>query len=160
MISDDENPFFAASFDICDEVSTARVTCGRCTRPATACICAFLPAEPLTLQRSEVFLLQHPHEENRRMRTAAILEACISGDSLKILKGRRFSVQKNPDVYAGGLLLYPALDAVPLKEVGVVPDPPAKYKLIVIDGTWKQAAEMYAQNPPLHLLRKVSNRQV
>jgi DTW domain-containing protein YfiP len=56
-----------------------RDICNLCERPKPeTCICSALPDEPLTLSKSRVIVLQHPHEQRRKNRSLPIVELCFS----------------------------------------------------------------------------------
>lgn len=123
-----------------------------------ACWCTSLPETPLTL-KSTLYILQHPLEERRNLRTARILEiAC--GPKCRIVKGRKFTSNgKNPDLKKilteernRTFVLYPGEDATKLH---YLPHSDQGYNIIVIDGTWNQAKSMYANSPELQSLNKV-----
>lgn len=123
-----------------------------------ACWCSSLPEKPLDL-KSTVYILQHPLEERRNLRTGRILEiAC--GSKCRVVKGRKFSSNgRNPDLRKiltderdRSFVLYPGDDAVKLQDLPVTSE---GYNIIVIDGTWNQAKSMYANSPELQSLNKV-----
>jgi DTW domain-containing protein YfiP len=53
-----------------------RQVCGRCTRPTSVCYCQWLPARPLDTHGG-VLILQHPHEQSKKLRTVPILNQCL-----------------------------------------------------------------------------------
>lgn len=88
--------------------------------------------------------------------------------SLHLYRGKRFSGKTFPELHAickrkDTLCLYPSIDAVDISEFGVESgavesDSGAECRgrhLVVIDGTWKQARQMYFNNKFLHSLTKV-----
>uniref|UniRef100_A0A803YCW2 tRNA-uridine aminocarboxypropyltransferase n=1 Tax=Meleagris gallopavo TaxID=9103 RepID=A0A803YCW2_MELGA len=59
-------------------------------RPQKVCLCPFLPIHPLKISTC-LYIIQHPAEESRVLRTVPLLAACLPPDKCKILVGRRFS---------------------------------------------------------------------
>jgi len=91
------------------------------------------------------------------------LKAALTPQSCVVYRGRRFGQQACPEIHEvlqrkQTYLLYPRTDAKDLKEVISVDEGP--YDIIILDGTWKQAASLYTQNEFLHSLRKVNERNV
>ena len=122
-------------------------------------MCSYLPASPIYLRRSTLHILQHPNEEHRPLHTVAILRACLATKSCVIYRGRRFGKQVCPGIHEvlrkeNTFLLYPGDDAKNLEDV-VQLDENIHYNIILLDGTWKQAASLYSQNEFLHTLCKV-----
>jgi len=122
----------------------------------SVCWCAALPDNALSL-KSKVFILQHPLEEKRNLRTARIIEVGC-GDKCTVIKGRKFNSTRHPELAPWitderdkTIVLYPGPNATPLESV-----PHGEgFNIVVIDGTWKQAKSMYSNSPELHSLRKV-----
>ncbi|NWR23511.1 DTWD2 protein, partial [Emberiza fucata] len=71
-----------------------------CSRPQKVCLCPFLPVHPLKVSTC-LYIIQHPAEESRVLRTVPLLAACLPPDKCKILVGRRF----NEDRERGCVLL-------------------------------------------------------
>ncbi|CAH2296158.1 DTW domain-containing 2, partial [Pelobates cultripes] len=91
--------------------SAAHGTCNRCSwevghhgRPQKVCLCPFLPAHPLTVSTS-LYIVQHPAEESRVLRTVPLLAACLPEDKCKVLIGRRFG-EESCVTYIAFLFLY------------------------------------------------------
>ncbi|XP_052282558.1 tRNA-uridine aminocarboxypropyltransferase 2-like isoform X2 [Dreissena polymorpha] len=128
-------------------------------RPATVCWCPFLPEEKISTLTT-VYILQHPQEELRKLKTAPMLKQSLVEGKCHIIRGKKFGpkrryeeclnlaeVLRSPNT----LLLFPGDDAV---DVQVLPSNQS-YNLVVIDGTWSQARGMYANNELLKLPKKV-----
>ncbi|XP_068026175.1 tRNA-uridine aminocarboxypropyltransferase 2-like [Melanerpes formicivorus] len=77
-------------WDLPVERSERRPECARCSRPQKVCLCPFLPIHPLKVSTC-LYIIQHPAEESRVLRTVPLLAACLPPDKCKILVGRRFS---------------------------------------------------------------------
>ena len=131
-----------------------------CSRPSKVCICSCLPQSPVSLHRTTLHILQHPNETRRPLHTVSILKAALTPESCVIYRGRRFGKQACPEIHQvlskkRSFLLYPRSDAENLEDV-VLEDEDKHYDIIILDGTWKQAASLYTQNGFLHSLRKVN----
>ena len=128
-----------------------RALCTRCARPQRVCICDALPAHPLPVS-TPIVLWQHPLEAKRPLQTGSILRLSLAADSFDIVCGRSFGcLSRSPlweRIQAEGrvpLLLYPAPGAASLREVLAAAEPGARFALVAVDGTWKEAKEMMAQ---------------
>ncbi|GMH35782.1 hypothetical protein BSKO_03650 [Bryopsis sp. KO-2023] len=145
----------------CDFAPPETRDCSRCNRPKRVCLCSCLPAERLRLE-GRFILLQHPFEERRRLATVPIASAAL--ENFEIIKGRSFGPQKSEalrqlveDAQKGLCVLYvlfPGPGAVPLAQAieeqkrkldpgNESSDQMKDYGLIVIDGTWKEAKEIF-----------------
>ncbi|XP_061913392.1 tRNA-uridine aminocarboxypropyltransferase 2 [Entelurus aequoreus] len=143
------------------EVSERRPTCLRCRRPQKVCLCPFLPTQPLDVSTC-FYIVQHPAEESRVLRTVPLLAACLPPGKCNVIVGRRFNDVKNPelaDVCRDGrtLILYPGPQSQNLEELmqrgeeeGAAP-----HNVIIIDGTWSQAKNIFLKNSMLHLPKQV-----
>ncbi|KAF7648120.1 hypothetical protein LDENG_00161900 [Lucifuga dentata] len=142
------------------EVGERRPTCLRCRRPQKVCLCPFLPPQPLEVSTC-LYVVQHPAEESRVLRTVPLLAACLPPGKCNVIVGRKFNEEKHPDLAAvcqdsRTLILYPGPKAQNLEElvqhqeVGSV-----KHNVIIIDGTWSQAKNMFLKNSLLHLPKQV-----
>ena len=59
-----------------------REICQHCQRPKLhTCICSALPDEPLSLSKSRLIVLQHPHERRRKNRSLPLVELCFRNRS-------------------------------------------------------------------------------
>ena len=146
-----------------------RPLCLRCSRPTpAACLCDSLPDTPLQLQRCNVFVLQHPHEQRRQNRSLPFVEFCLDSRALHVLVTRRlkesdelYRLLNESDHHQPLWLVYPEPDAVSLTQamadvLGVVGTsleaaaaPTIRHtmqqpriSLLFIDATWKFAREM------------------
>ncbi|KAK7116439.1 hypothetical protein V1264_002119 [Littorina saxatilis] len=171
--NDSEDDFLSSFCRYADEIDMSelregrRSVCDSCRRPCTVCWCPFLPRQPLQIT-TNIYILQHPFEESRRLRTVPILCRSVVADRVTVLRGKRFSLKKYPwlaDVFQNPntLLLYPGPGAVDLCQLpGVdksqkseVLHRPQGYNLVILDGTWAQAKGLYCQNDALKRLQKV-----
>ncbi|XP_020635716.3 tRNA-uridine aminocarboxypropyltransferase 2 [Pogona vitticeps] len=139
------------------EVSARRPECGRCGRPQKVCLCPFLPVHPLNVSTC-LYIIQHPAEENRVLRTVPLLAACLPEDKCKVLIGRRFSEEGYPELASvcrnsNTLILYPGAGATNLEDVDLSTIEP--YVIIIIDGTWSQAKDIFSRNSLFRMPKQV-----
>ncbi|CAN7940417.1 unnamed protein product [Ixodes hexagonus] len=165
MTSEDESEVFSDLSNISADPPVKRALCNKCRRPPVVCWCSSLPETPVAVS-SKVFILQHPGEVKRNLRTAPMLEAALGGERCVVLRGRRFSRERQGPLSAvldeaGGspcedtLVLYPGPNAEPLEELPTVGERGRGYNLILLDGTWSQARSLFHNSPQLHRLRQV-----
>ncbi|XP_076465950.1 tRNA-uridine aminocarboxypropyltransferase 2-like [Babylonia areolata] len=171
---EDEGDFLSSFCRYADEIDVTelkegkRNVCDSCRRPSTVCWCPFLPREPLQIT-TNIYILQHPFEESRRLRTVPMLCRSVVHDRVTVLRGKRFSPKKYPALAEvlrspNTLLLYPGPGAVDLAELPVRQTSPMRdssgapalgYNLVILDGTWAQAKGLYCQNEMMQWPRKV-----
>ncbi|KAL8625464.1 hypothetical protein ACOMHN_018609 [Nucella lapillus] len=170
---DDENNFLSSFCPYVDEIDATelkegrRNVCDSCRRPSTVCWCPFLPREPLQVT-TNIYILQHPFEESRRLRTVPMLVRGVVKDRVTVLRGKRFSPKKYPALAEvlrcpNTLLLYPGPGAVDMATLSVKGDscrencegPLQGYNLVILDGTWAQAKGLYCQNEMMRWPQKV-----
>jgi DTW domain-containing protein YfiP len=143
--------------------------CNGCYRPLPQCLCEHLPKEKIELD-TKVLVLQHPVEFRRKtISTVPLLKLVL--DQCHVLVGRSFDVELETIIqgaYNEGripLLLFPGPNATVLEDSNAMEqlqcahygssgalaehDGPAKYLLIVVDGTWTQAKRMVRNSPVL-----------
>ncbi|XP_021795303.1 DTW domain-containing protein 2 isoform X2 [Papio anubis] len=118
-------------------------------RPQKVCLCPFLPAHPLHIS-THLYIIQHPAEENKVLRTVPLLAACLPQDKCKVKIGRRFSEERDPELStvcrkSGTLILYPGAEAANLEEF-ILDSPVYPSTIIIIDGTWSQAKDIFYKN--------------
>ncbi|XP_072051493.1 tRNA-uridine aminocarboxypropyltransferase 2-like [Amphiura filiformis] len=126
--------------------------------PTPVCLCPYFPKKCLDLSTS-VYIVQHPHEESRVLRTAPLLTASLSPDKCHIIKGKRLSSVKHAELEAicsnpNALLLYPGPEAIDITKVPRLPCDQF-YSLIIIDGTWPQAKYIFNNNKMLKIPKQV-----
>ena len=124
-------------------VQESREMCWRCRRPARVCYCAAV--RPVAT-RTRVVILQHPRESDVPINTARIAELSLSNSSLHV--GLDFASDRAlraalSNAAAPPILLYPSEGAMDLR----TEPPPGPVTLLVIDGTWWQAAKLFKLNP-------------
>ncbi|XP_037658030.1 tRNA-uridine aminocarboxypropyltransferase 2 [Choloepus didactylus] len=140
------------------EPTDRRPECSRCSRPQKVCLCPFLPVHPLHIS-TNLYIIQHPAEENKVLRTVPLLAACLPQDKCKVKIGRRFSEERDPELSAicrksGTLILYPGAEAANLEEF-ILDSPIYPSTIIIIDGTWSQAKDIFYKNSLFRLPKQV-----
>lgn len=124
--------------------------CYRCLRPQRLCYCATLPVVPT---RTDVVVLQHPHERTHPFGTARLVGLCLPRARVHVAYAGAADVLRcEPDVPPDTVVLWPRPDA-PLVEDLREHERPST--LLAIDGTWAHAKRLYADNPWLSRLRHV-----
>ncbi|XP_043321796.1 tRNA-uridine aminocarboxypropyltransferase 2 isoform X2 [Cervus canadensis] len=136
-------------WDLPVEPAERRPECSHCSRPQKVCLCPFLPAHPVHIS-TYLYIIQHPAEENKVLRTVPLLAACLPKDKCKIKIGRRFSEERDPELSticqkSDTLILYPGAEAADLEEF-ILDSPVYPSTIIIIDGTWSQAKDIFYKN--------------
>ncbi|XP_072698724.1 tRNA-uridine aminocarboxypropyltransferase 2-like [Canis lupus baileyi] len=131
------------------------------SRPQKVCLCPFLPLHPLHIS-THLYIIQHPAEESKVLRTVPLLAACLPQDKCKVKTGRRFSEERDPELSnvcrkSDTLILYPGAEAANLEEF-ILDSPTYPSTIIIIDGTWSQAKDIFYKNS-LFRLPKQSQRE-
>ncbi|KAI5932242.1 tRNA-uridine aminocarboxypropyltransferase 2 isoform X1 [Manis javanica] len=140
------------------EPAQRRPECSRCSRPQKVCLCPFLPVHPLHIS-THLYIIQHPAEENKVLRTVPLLAACLPQDKCKVKVGRRFSEERDPEIStvcrkSDTLILYPGVEAANLEEF-ILDSPIYPSTIIIIDGTWSQAKDIFYKNSLFRLPKQV-----
>ena len=149
------------------EVKKKRPICSRCHRPTPqACICEALPDSPISLEKCELVILQHPHEVRRKNRSLPLVELCVDEQDMHTVVARQFGDQLDPSIMGllqgNVMLVYPSEDAVSLtegfKQTRERQTENDKITVILLDATWKYAREMHKANEsanryPTNLIR-------
>ncbi|KAA0719642.1 DTW domain-containing protein 2 [Triplophysa tibetana] len=152
---------FSVLSDLPVEITERRPTCHTCCRPVKVCLCPYLPAHPLDVSTC-LYIVQHPAEESRVLRTVPLLAACLPPVKCKVFIGRRFTDERHPELAAvckdaHTLLLYPGADAADLEDLASDFTTTA-HNVILIDGTWSQAKDMFLRNSLFRLPKQVQLR--
>lgn len=108
------------------------------SRPVAVCWCSDLPLTPLDI-KSKIYVLQHPLEEKRNLRTAKIIELLCPNNCF-VIRSRKFSSRRNALVKSlmespereRTLLLYPGPNARKLADIPA----PAAYNICILDGEY------------------------
>ncbi|KAI7789853.1 putative DTW domain-containing protein 2-like [Triplophysa rosa] len=160
---DEGDEGFSVLSDLPVEISERRPTCHTCCRPVKVCLCPYLPARPLDIS-TYLYIVQHPAEESRVLRTVPLLAACLPPVKCKVFIGRRFTDERHPELAAvckdaHTLLLYPGAAAANLEDLASDFATTA-HNVILIDGTWSQAKDMFLRNSLFRLPKQVQLRSV
>ena len=136
-----------------------RLLCPRCTRPLAACLCTWVRA---TANQVPLVVLQHPQEARQAKASARMLQ--LSLGRCRCVPGASFSdavlasLLDTGDASTQALLLYPADSTLP-EPVNAVPPLPAlplqqpdRWRLVLLDGTWRQSRQMLRAHPRLQAL--------
>ncbi|KAM9330932.1 tRNA-uridine aminocarboxypropyltransferase 2 [Gastrophryne carolinensis] len=157
ILSDEDSAFQGLSALPVESTDSRRVLCARCRRPEKVCLCPFLPASPIDVS-TRLYIVQHPAEESRVLRTVPLLAACLPQDKCKVLIGRRFGEERFPELASvcrnsSTFILYPGAEAANLEELSLEAD--QLHTLIIIDGTWSQAKDIFYKNSLFRLPKQV-----
>ena len=129
----------------------ARACCPRCEKPLVVCYCAHLHQVPT---RTRIILLQHPREQHMKVGTARMAHLSLPNSVLRI--GLDFAADAVVTAELAeaqpAYVLFPKTGARDIRELRGVPSA----KLIVIDGTWRQARKLLKLNPWLQKLPAVA----
>lgn len=150
--------FFRSFADVPLTPPEKRDMCTRCKRPLSVCLCAHFPSTFLPISTA-IHVLQHPREESRLLTTVPLLQACLPPEKIFIRRGRRFYKNDHPDLHnmitkPTTLLLYPGPSAENIESLEQL-SPGEHYDVIVLDGTWRQAKDIFNNNPFLCQARQV-----
>jgi DTW domain-containing protein YfiP len=122
--------------------------CKRCWVKDPHCVCAEVP---LVRPRTEVVVVRHQREGWKSTGTTRI--AALALPSLRCLEYGDDALpardELTPALLEGAAVLFPAEPAAPW-------DAAATRRLVVLDGTWRQARRMFKRLPALHALPRLS----
>ncbi len=138
-----------------DPSTLRRAACLRCLRPLATCLCAL--ARP-TAHRTEVLVLQHPHEQRQAKNSVALLRLSLA--HCEVCVGEHFA----PEALQALLhrpgrhtrLLYPDVPAAPAPPALVGPAAGTPLRLVVIDATWRKSLRMLLEHPVLAALPRLA----
>ncbi|MFS8030761.1 putative DTW domain-containing protein DTWD2/YfiP [Helianthus anomalus] len=144
-----------------EEAERGRRICLGCERPASVCLCDFIPGESLSTT-TQIVILQHPHEQRHPLATVPLLNKCLT--NCQTLIGRRLRPGHSPlldslhDNHPNAnpthaAFLFPGTEQTPSVDINewkswFAEGDVNKFVLIVFDGTWKHAKEMVAASLP------------
>ncbi len=158
-----------------ETISAKRLSCSRCQRAQTACICHWIRP---TSAASEVLILQHPMEVHHAKGSARLL--CLSLSNSRIEVGESFAPLRLQELLTAPwlanttaqaqklpILLYPELPHDAAQTTGArtnftpqyIADP-AKLRLVVIDGSWRKSRKMLYLNPLLQQLPRLQLNEI
>lgn len=127
--------------------------CPKCLMTRELCICGLAPRLEL---ETRVGLIMHVSERCRTSNTGRLVPLALSNSCICLRGDRSGPTESSGLVPPGhrGLVLYPSSDSVVLDgEFTKSLDGPAA--LIVLDGSWSQAARMARREPSLRALPRV-----
>lgn len=140
----------------------ARARCPRCQRPQATCLCRFVTP---TANQVSLLILQHPHEQHQAKGSARLLQLSLArcrvevGECFDAAALAGWLAEPTPSGPAKGLLLFPEAaggirsPAVGPTAAGAAPLPqPVGIRLVLLDGTWRQARRLLRANPLLQAL--------
>ena len=153
----------AAHLDAAQARPLRRPMCLRCGRPQRSCLCRWITP---TEHAVAVLVLQHPDEQHHAKGSARLLQLSLAQCRCEV--GERF----DPEALAAWLhepaapgpaqaarrplLLYPAAAPAASSEAPTGPGAPAPtvvepaaWRLVVLDGTWRQAHRLLQAHPAL-----------
>ncbi|WP_373048334.1 tRNA-uridine aminocarboxypropyltransferase [Vulgatibacter sp.] len=116
--------------------------CPRCVMRSELCLCGDL--SPVA-DHTEVLILRHEKEGWRTTNTARVAELALSRCQVVEWGGREMQL---PDL-AGSWLLFPGTGPS-------IPAGPRPERLVVLDGSWRQARRIFLRCPALHALPRLS----
>ena len=152
-----------------------RLMCATCLRPQSACLCQWVRP---TAHAVEVLILQHPLEVTQAKGSARLLHLSlqrsrlVTGEvfeesTLHALLTAPFEPQSDDTQPRQTLLLYPDTPSesdLPLVSPPVLEAvhllPPARLRLVVLDGTWRKSRKMLYLNPLLQQLPRLALRDL
>ncbi len=125
-----------------------RALCPECLRPVQVCCCAHVQNLET---RTRVLILQHPRERKVGVNTARLAHQCLPNSVM------RSGVDFGDDPVVRALLEDPSRPAAVLfpgkDAIDIFANPPqGPVTLVVLDGTWWQAAKLLRANPRIAAL--------
>lgn len=140
----------------------ARLTCPRCHRPQSTCICRFVTPTP---HPTEVLILQHPLEEHHAKNSARLLHLSLPQSSMAVgevfddaalqalMPEPRYTVLLYPPTAYEGHAIPAPLDTTRLLD-------PSHVRLVVLDATWRKSRKMLHLSPALQRLPRFTLTEV
>ena len=142
--------------------ASARQRCARCALPLPACLCRFITP---TTNHWPLLVLQHPLELRQAKGSARLLRLSLARCRLEV--GEHFSEEALDDWLAPAsgeaqpLLLYPddpgssnapAAPGLAASTALAMGHPATPRRLVLLDGTWRQARRLLQCNPQVAAL--------
>lgn len=110
--------------------------CYHCFRPLGDCFCGSIPS---IANKTEVLILQHPHERFHPFNTARIVQMALQNSRLLVDFNSRLADAVLP-IKPGAGLLYPGPGA---ELISQLPPHRRPSQLVVLDGTWHHAKTLF-----------------
>ncbi|KAG7033522.1 DTW domain-containing protein 2, partial [Cucurbita argyrosperma subsp. argyrosperma] len=124
-----------------------RSICPNCTRPQPVCLCKFLPSPPIAT-KTQIIILQHPHEAQHKLSTTPILTKCLLNATTIVNRRLKPGLSDLLDRSPTAVYLFPptphSSPPINISELDLTSSssPDSNLVLIAFDGTWKHAKEM------------------
>ncbi|OQR90484.1 hypothetical protein THRCLA_09327 [Thraustotheca clavata] len=126
----------------------SREVCSKCTRPPCVCFCDLIPSVKMT-PSFQIHCIQHPNEAKRKaLSSVPLLNHSLNNFTLEITKE---TMLPSVDTECHQVLLFPGPNAVDLQDLKCI----QKLKVVVVDGTWKEAKKLVQENSVLQALPRV-----
>jgi len=131
--------------------NTHRSMCYKCHKPEPSCLCSIITSIE---NKTNILILQHPNERFHPLGTARIAKLALRNSQLEVA-WNGFCNKNNMAEFIKprAAILYPSDDARDLETLAASELPE---QLVVLDGTWHTAKQIYRDNPVLHGLPKFS----
>lgn len=128
-----------------DEIQTRQERCFACRRPRNVCHCELIPE---IKNKTHIIIAQHFGERSHPFNTARIVRQALT-NSTYFSDYPENICRNSHSIPIGTGLLYPSKFATDLANVSVQERP---RQLLVLDGTWNHAKQMYRSWPLLQQL--------
>lgn len=135
----------------------AREICSNCERPVRVCLCSVISKVNCPF---DVIILQHPKEVGVYNNTAKLLSLAVN--NVEVFVGESWVDLGSLGVQATDscFLVFPGEGAISSVEQNLIglqmKNPEPRVKLILLDGTWRQAKRMFRENKWLDSIPKIS----
>lgn len=129
-----------------------RPICPHCARPLRACLCAW--AVP-TANALPVLVLQHPQEAAHAKSSVRLLRLSLAQCRVEVgeaFDARALAGWLGDEADGGSLLLFPDQPSAGLAQASLPGALPRPARLVLLDGTWRQARALLRANPRLQQL--------
>lgn len=140
-----------------------RERCTRCQRPQATCLCRWITP---TANAASLLILQHPQEQYQAKGSARLLQLSLArcrvevGESFDQAALAAWLAEPTPAGPARCLLLFPGpaggvrpvASTRPTGSQATALPHPAATRLVLLDGTWRQARRLLQLNPLLQSL--------
>ncbi len=128
--------------------------CERCTLHRDLCVCAWLPRVTTPFQW---LLVQHASDRIRPTNTGRLAAAMVENVEVLVFADRTvaFDAARLEDPARDYFLLFPSPEAEQLSADRLRENEGRALTLVVLDGTWRQAARMRRRVPQLRAMRCV-----
>lgn len=135
----------------------AREICSNCERPVRVCLCSVISKVNCPF---DVIILQHPKEVGVYNNTVKLLSLAVN--NVEVFVGEIWGELGSLGVQATDscFLVFPGEDAITSSEQDLISSKmmssEPNIKLILLDGTWRQAKRMFRENKWLDSIPKIS----